>query len=68
MKINMSQKDKLIRVLIAFIIGVMYYYDILRGWFGIILMLLAIVLLLTSFFRFCPVYKLMGWNTNVKKD
>ncbi|TRZ41685.1 YgaP family membrane protein [Robertkochia solimangrovi] len=63
MKKNMGQSDKLIRVVIAFIIGVLYLYNIISGIFGIVLMVLAIILLLTSFFEFCPIYKILGKNT-----
>ncbi|MCX2679747.1 DUF2892 domain-containing protein [Galbibacter sp. EGI 63066] len=59
----MSEIDKLIRVVIAFSIGVLYYYNILRGYLGIAFMLLAIVLLLTCIFRICPFYKIFGYSS-----
>ena len=64
LKKNMGQQDKLIRVVISFVIALLYYYNIISGYFGIALMLVAIVLLLTSFFRFCPIYRVLGKNTN----
>ena len=63
LKKNMGQQDKLIRVLISFVIALLYYYNIISGYFGIAMMLIAIVLLLTSLFRFCPIYKLLGKST-----
>ncbi|WP_224483485.1 YgaP family membrane protein [Robertkochia aurantiaca] len=63
MKKNMSQQDKLIRVVISFIIAVLYYYNIISGIMGIVLMVGAIILLLTSLFRFCPIYKLIGYSS-----
>ncbi|WP_242015646.1 YgaP family membrane protein [Robertkochia marina] len=68
LKKNMSQKDKLIRVVVSFLIAMLYYYNIISGYFGIAMMLLAIVLLLTSFFRFCPFYKVIGKDTNIEKE
>nr|WP_255610461.1 DUF2892 domain-containing protein [Robertkochia sp. 3YJGBD-33] len=59
----MSQQDKLIRVVISFIIAVLYYYNIISGIMGIVLMVGAIILLLTSLFRFCPIYKLIGYSS-----
>jgi fatty acid desaturase len=63
-KMNMSKKDKLIRVVIAFLIAMLFYFQIIRGLFGVILMLIAIAMLLTCFFRVCPLYKIMGYSTN----
>ena len=56
----MSNNDKLIRVLIGFMIGLLYYFNIIKGYFGIILMFIAIVILLTSLLRICPIYYLIG--------
>lgn len=64
LKINMSNTDKLIRVVIAFIIAMLFYFQIIRGLFGIILMLIATLMLLTCLFRVCPLYKACGYSTN----
>lgn len=63
MKKNVGLADKGIRVLVAFIIAVLYYLDIISGTIGIVLMAIAIILLLTSLFNFCPLYALLGKNT-----
>ncbi|EIJ39654.1 YgaP family membrane protein [Galbibacter orientalis] len=67
MKKNMSQKDKLIRVIIAFGIALLFYFQIIKGIFGVALMLFAIALLLTCLFRFSILYKIIGINTNLDK-
>lgn len=59
----MSANDKLLRVVISFGIAMLYYFNIIYGITGIVFMLAAIVLLLTSFFRFCPLYHLFGYST-----
>ncbi|WP_335966161.1 DUF2892 domain-containing protein [Galbibacter sp. PAP.153] len=64
MKKNMGQKDKLVRVVIAFIIAVLFYYQIISGFIGVALLLFAIAILLTSLFRFSPLYKIIGIDTN----
>lgn len=66
-KINMSKKDKLIRVIIAFVIAMLFFFQIIKGILGVILMLLAIAILLTCFFRVCPLYKVCGISTNQSK-
>lgn len=64
LKKNMSNQDKLIRVVIAFIIAMLFYFQIIRGLLGVILMVIAITMLLTCLFRVCPLYKACGYSTN----
>lgn len=64
----MGATDKLIRALIAAVISVLYYMGIISGTIGIVLMILAIVFLLTSFLNFCPLYLPFGLSTCKKKD
>ncbi|UOB16567.1 YgaP family membrane protein [Abyssalbus ytuae] len=63
MKKNMGSTDKGIRVLIAVAIALLYYYNIISGTLGIVLMVLAIIFLITSLINFCPLYTLFGINT-----
>ncbi|RKD91256.1 YgaP family membrane protein [Mangrovibacterium diazotrophicum] len=67
MKQNMGVADRLIRVVIAAIIAVLYFTGTISGTIGIILLILAAVFVLTSLVRFCPLYKPMGINTSKKK-
>ncbi|MEL4308169.1 YgaP family membrane protein [Joostella sp. CR20] len=68
MKKNIGQKDKLIRVVIAFVIALLFYFQIISGLFGVACMLFAIVLLLSCLFRFSLVYKLFGFDTNKENN
>lgn len=68
MKKNMGSADRMIRIIIAVVIGALYYMDIISGTLGIVLMILAIVFLLTSFVSFCPLYSPFGLNTKAKKE
>jgi hypothetical protein len=63
MKANMGTADKIIRVLIAVIIGVLIYTNVLSGTLAIVLGVLGIVFLLTSLVSFCPLYTLVGIKT-----
>ncbi len=68
MKKNMGNTDKIVRVLIAVIIALLYIFNVIGGTAAYILMAVAIVLLITSFINFCPLYTLLGVNTcEVKK-
>ena len=67
MKKNMGTTDKAIRILIAVVIGVLYFTNIISGTLAIVLGILAVVFLLTSFINFCPLYLPFGINTLKKK-
>ena len=68
MRQNMGVADRLIRVVIAAIIAILYFTGRISGTIGIILLILAAVFVLTSLVRFCPLYKPMGINTAKKKN
>lgn len=63
MKKNMGSADRLIRVLIAAVIGVLYFTNVISGTLGIVLLVLAGVFLLTSLVSFCPLYAPFGLST-----
>ncbi|WP_341200618.1 DUF2892 domain-containing protein [Croceibacter atlanticus] len=63
----MGGADRIIRIIIAVIIGALYWQGIIEGILAYILMGLAAVFLLTSFVSFCPLYKLVGLNTCPRK-
>ena len=67
MKKNMGATDKLIRSIIGIIIAILYYSGIITGTLAIVLLAFAIIFLLTSFISFCPLYTLLGINTNKKE-
>jgi hypothetical protein len=68
MKKNMGTADKVIRILIAVVIAILFITKILTGILGIILLVLAAIFLLTSFTGFCPLYLPFGINTCKKKE
>ena len=67
MKKNMGTTDKAVRIIIAILIGVLYYTGTIPGTLGIVLLILAVVFLLTSLVNFCPLYVVFGINTCKKK-
>jgi hypothetical protein len=67
MKKNMGTMDKIIRFVIAVVIAVLYFTNIVSGTVGIILLVLAGIFVLTSFISFCPLYAPFGINTCSKK-
>ena len=63
MKKNMSNTDRIIRIVLALVLGALYFTNTVTGTFGIMLVVLGAVFLATSVVRFCPLYALFGLNT-----
>ncbi len=63
MKKNMGNTDRIIRLIVAAIFGGLYFTNTVSGTFGIVLLALAGVFILTSLVSFCPLYTLLGLNT-----
>ena len=53
MKKNMGNIDKVIRILVALVIAVLYFMHVINGTVAIIGLILAAVFILTSFVSFC---------------
>lgn len=68
MKKNMGSADRIIRVIIAAIVGILYFTGTVSGTLGIILLVLAGVFVLTSFISFCPLYAPFGLSTCAVKE
>jgi hypothetical protein len=64
MKKNMGTIDRIIRVIIAAVIAVLFFTNQITGTLGIILIILGALFLLTSFISFCPLYLPLGLRTN----
>jgi len=63
MKKNMGRIDKSVRITVAVIIALLYYFNVIEGTLAYILMALAVVFLVTSFINFCPLYTPFGIST-----
>ncbi|MEN8138791.1 MAG: DUF2892 domain-containing protein [Bacteroidota bacterium] len=63
MKKNMGSADRIIRVLVAAIIAVLFYTNVISGTLGIVLLIIAGVFVLTSLLKFCPLYSIFGIKT-----
>ncbi|NJC97748.1 MAG: DUF2892 domain-containing protein [Anaerolineales bacterium] len=63
MKRNMSNTDRIVRVLIAALFAYLYFGGIVTGGLGIVLVVLGAVFLLTSVVSFCPLYMLFKFST-----
>ena len=68
MKKNMGSADKIIRIIIAAIIVLLYFTGTISGTLGIVLLVLAGIFVLTSFISFCPLYAPFGISTCSVKE
>jgi hypothetical protein len=63
MKKNMGTIDRTIRTLLAILVGVLYFMDVITGTTAIILGVFAIIFLGTSLISTCPLYMPFGITT-----
>jgi len=63
MKKNMGSTDRFIRFIVAAIFIALYFTNTVTGMWGIVLLVLAGVFILTSFVSFCPLYAPFGLST-----
>lgn len=68
MKKNMGSIDKIVRIVLALVIVVLYFTNVVSGTIGIVLLVVAGIFVLTSLISFCPLYLPFGINTCKKKE
>lgn len=68
MKTNMGMIDRVIRILIAVAILILYFTHLINGTVAIIGLALAGIFILTSLISFCPLYFPFGIRTNKKEN
>lgn len=68
MKKNMGSTDKIIRILFALVVAVLFYTKTVEGTLALVLGILATIMVATSFISFCPLYLPFGLSTRKKKE
>jgi Inner membrane protein YgaP-like, transmembrane domain len=63
---NMGLVDRILRVLVAVVIAVLYISGIIGGTLAVVLGLIAVVFVVTSSMGFCPGYLPFKINTGTK--
>ncbi|MDP1764697.1 MAG: DUF2892 domain-containing protein [Sediminibacterium sp.] len=63
----MGTADRIIRLIVAAVFAILFFTDTTSGILGLVLVVLGVVFVLTSFFRFFPLYLPFGKSTNKKK-
>ena len=67
MKQNMGGTDKLIRVLVALVAGLLVYFNVVEDTLAYVLLAIAAIFVLTSLVGFCPLYGVLGIDSCSKK-
>ena len=60
---NMGTIDRVIRILVALVVAVLYFTGRISGTLAIVLGIVAIAFILTSFVGWCPTYVPFGLST-----
>ena len=63
---NMGIIDRVIRVILAVVVAVLFFTNLISGTAAIILGILAIIFVITSLIGFCPLYVPLKISTNKK--
>ncbi len=67
MKKNMGNADRMVRIIIAAIVAILFFTNVITGTLGIVLLALAGIFVLTSLISFCPLYAPFGISTCKRK-
>ncbi|MGQ9619105.1 MAG: YgaP family membrane protein [Candidatus Aminicenantia bacterium] len=68
MKGNMGVFDRILRIIIAVLLAILYFARIVSGTLGVIFLIIAIIFLITSITNFCLLYKILGISTKKVKE
>lgn len=63
MKKNMGSADRIIRILAVIIFAALYFTGTVTGTWGIVLLVLGSIFVVTSLIAFCPAYAIFGMDT-----
>ena len=64
----MGTVDRSIRVIIAAIVGALYFTETISGTLGLVLLALSGVFIVTSLISFCPLYAPFEINSSTVKE
>jgi len=68
MKQNMGALDRLIRIIVAVIVGILYFTGQISGTTATVLGIIAIAFILTSAVGYCPLYTPLKISTKKEEN
>lgn len=63
MQKNVGNIDRIVRILAAVAIIVLWYMQLISGTLAVVLLVVAGIFILTSLVNFCPLYSVIGIST-----
>lgn len=66
MKKNMGTIDRSLRIVVAIVILILYFLEVISGTVAIVLGVVAVAFILTSFVGTCPIY--MPFKLSTRKE
>jgi hypothetical protein len=63
MKQNMNNTDRLVRLVLAGLMAVLYFTGTVTGTWGYVALAFGAIMILTAFIKFCPLYTIFGFST-----
>jgi hypothetical protein len=63
MKKNVGKTDKMTRLIVALILSVAIYFELIPKPWNWVALGASAILLITSAINFCPMYRILGKNT-----
>lgn len=67
MKSNMGSVDRVIRLVLAALVAILYFTNVISGTVALILSAFSAIFVLTSLISFCPLYLPFGISTIKRK-
>lgn len=64
----MGSMDKIVRVIVALAIAVLYFMEIISGTVALVLLAVGVIFLLTSLVGVCPLYLPFGISTRPRNN
>lgn len=64
----MGNMDKIVRVIVALAIAVLYFMEIISGTVALVLLAVGAIFLLTSLIGVCPLYLPFGISTRPRNN
>jgi hypothetical protein len=68
MKKNMGTADRVLRLIAALAIIILYFTDQISGAVAIVLLIISAIFIFTSFISFCPLYVPLGLSTRKRHN
>lgn len=63
MRSNLNTTDRIVRLVLAAIVAILYFRGTIAGTLGIVLLVAAGIIGLTAIVNFCPIYQILGIST-----